>query len=361
MAKIVTVNTGDPIRFEPVSMFFIRWLKISEALARAGHQVDIATDEPEMWHKPFPIPMGKNLRRVPLSKLKWKNYDVVKTFFHTGFETLERYGGLGHPYIISKLGSVMDKKNLRGVYFYGKRRESLFSTQKKIYRFSRYVTVLTQESKSLWISCFGRQNNILLVPGAADRLIPRPKHDPYPKNSKMRCLFSGNIYNRICQREAHGVLVEKLNQLGKHLNRRNIRLYVTGPGDSKRLDPQQVTHLGEIPYKKSWDYLHFAQAGIVLALGKYSNQNESTKIYHYLRAGLPVVCESGFPNQEMILKTNLGFIVENGNMALMAEKIKEAVRKRWNEKLAVRTILTQHTWDHRVQIYDRLIKADLER
>lgn len=99
--------------------------------------------------------------------------------------------------------------------------------------------------------------------------------------------------------------------------------------------------------------------GIVLALGEYPNHNESTKIYHYLRAGLPVVCESSFPNQKIIEETNLGFIVENGDMASMAEKIEETARKRWDRKPAIRTILSKHTWDHRAQIYDRLIKADL--
>lgn len=359
MAKIVTVNLGVPMRFEPTFMFLIRWLKISEALARAGHQVDIATDEPEMWRKQLPIPMGKNLRRVPLSKVKWENYDVVKTLFHTGFETLEKLGGLGHPYIISKLGSVVDRKDRSGIYFYGKRRKSLFSTQEKIHRFSRYVTVLTPESKSLWISNFGRGGNVLLVPGAADRRIPGPKRNLYPRDAKMRCLFSGNIYNKICQPEAHEVLTQKLNRLAKLLTRRNIRLYMMGPGDSKRLDPRYVTYLGEIPYQRSWDYLHFAQVGIVLALGKYPNHNESTKIYHYLRVGLPVVCESGFSNQNIIKETESGSVVENGNMALMAEKIAEVAHKRWSKWPAIRTIMEYHTWDHRAQIYDRLIKADL--
>ena len=42
MAKIVTVYRDSRGVFQPVEMGMIRWLKISEALARRGHSVDIA-------------------------------------------------------------------------------------------------------------------------------------------------------------------------------------------------------------------------------------------------------------------------------------------------------------------------------
>src|SRR5687767_5907895 len=126
MARIVTVyNTWDK-KFTLVDMSNIRWLKISEALSRLGHQVDIATAEDRSWwRKRIPISMGPNLRRVALSSVRWNDYDVVKTVFHTGFETLESFGGANHPFIISKLGSVVGPRDLNGVYFYGDIRKQL--------------------------------------------------------------------------------------------------------------------------------------------------------------------------------------------------------------------------------------------
>jgi len=85
----------------------IRWLKISQALARAGHQVDMA-----MHGDCAPLPPLPNLRSVELSRAKWNEYDAVKTVFHGGFELLEEYGGAQHPFIISKLGSVAGARAL---------------------------------------------------------------------------------------------------------------------------------------------------------------------------------------------------------------------------------------------------------
>ena len=98
------------------------------------------------------VPLGHNLRRVPLGSVRWAEYDVVKTLFHSGFETLERYGGASHPFIISKLGSVVGGGDQPGCYFYGRYRSQLFATQQRIARTSRYVTVLTRESEARWKS-----------------------------------------------------------------------------------------------------------------------------------------------------------------------------------------------------------------
>jgi glycosyltransferase involved in cell wall biosynthesis len=83
--------------------------------------------------------------------------------------------------------------------------------------------------------------------------------------------------------------------------------------------------------------------------------NESSKIYHYLHVGLPVVSESGSPNDYVVKESNLGFVVENGKLELMAQKINEAAHKTWNRDYAVNYILKNHAWDKRVEIYDRII------
>src|ERR1700758_378876 len=111
MARIVTVYTHKPQRHDvenqdllPIDMSYIRWHKISEALARLGHQVDIATpDILKRWTKNLNDYKKGVPRRIPLSDIEWEDYDVVKTLFNIGIETLELYGGTGHPFIISKL------------------------------------------------------------------------------------------------------------------------------------------------------------------------------------------------------------------------------------------------------------------
>lgn len=366
MAKIVTVYTNKLREFDrecgdltPVDMSYIRWFKISESLAGHGHQVDMATDEFRWGQKKSSIVMSDNLRRVPLSKVKWNNYDVVKTLFHNGFKTLEEYGGEKHPFIISKLGTVVDRKDTEGVYLRGKIRRDSYSIQEKINKRSKYVTLLTRQAKELWGSCFGSENNILILPGAVDRQIPPPCDDPYPEKNNIRCIFIGNIYCKKSYPEANLVLKKKLNRLGEYLNKHNIKLYLLGPGDIGGLDRRYVTYLGFVPYEKTWDYLYFANAGIVLLPTNFLQNNESSKLYHYLRAGLPTIVESGFPNEGMVKDSQGGFIVRNGDLATMADKIAEAVFKDWDKKYMMRYILDHHTWEKRAKVYDNILKENL--
>ena len=261
MAKIVTVYTSSLRRLDrkngnlmPVDMSYIRWFKISEALAKFGHQVDMATDEFGWWRKKSPIVMADNLRRIPLSRVRWNNYDVVKTLFHDGFKTLELYGGAKHPFIISKLGTVVGYKDNAGIYLHGKIRKSSYSIQEKINDKSKYITLLAKQAKELWESCFGFKDNILILPGAVDKKIPQPCDDPYPEKKNIRCIFVGNIYCRKSYPEANLILKEKLSQLGKYLSKYNIKLYLLGPGDVRGLDRRYVVYLGAVPYEKTWDY-----------------------------------------------------------------------------------------------------------
>jgi len=231
--------------------------------------------------------------------------------------------------------------------------------QVKIDKTSKYISVLSQPARDLWESCFGAKDNILLVPGAVDRDIPPASRDPFPRDGKPRCIFAGNIYDRYSQPEANRVLVQKLSALGKILAQRGIRLYMIGPGDIRQLDRRWVTHLGVMPYEETWDYFHFAQVGIVVAAGAFMHNNESSKIYYYLRAGLRIVSEKGFPNDHIIAESKLGFCVENGNLELMADKIEEAVRSEWDRDFAIRYVLENHTWEKRVAVYDKLIRSTL--
>lgn len=356
MAKIITIYAGEERGFEPSDMSYIRWLKISEALARCGHEVDIATNEPVWKRDKSPIPMSRNLKRVPLPEVKWSDYHAVKTLFHKGFDTLETYGGIDHPFIISKLGSVVGPVDMDGIYFYGKKREQLYSTQEKINKTSKHITVLNASAKELWAASLGPGDNILIVPGGVDRYVPPPSQDPYPIENHIRCVFAGHVYTEHSQPEANTVIINKLNELGKLLRDLGVRLYMLGSGDVRKLDERYVEYLGVAPYEDTWNYLHFAHVGVVVSAGQFMHNNESSKIYHYLRAGLPVVSEAGFPNDHVVMESGSGFVVQNGNLGLMAQKIKEAANKDWDRDHAVNYILGNHTWDKRVEVYDRIMK-----
>lgn len=362
MARIVTVYTRERRGARMVDMSGIRWHKISEALARRGHEVDMATGEFRWRLRQRPIEVAERLRRVPLSRVDWRAYDVVKTLFHEGFRILERYGGARHPFIVSKLGSVVGPTDMEGIYFYGRRRASMFDVQERIAAASRYVTVLTEPARELWRDCFGDAPPTLLVPGAVDREIPPPGADPYPGPERPRCLFAGNFYRanpRRGQPEAGATIARKLNELGARLAARGARLFVLGPGDAERLEPRHVSYLGAVPYQESWNWLQHADVGILVSAGPFMQNNESTKIYHYLRAGLPIAAERGFPNDALVREAGLGFQVESGDLEALARRALEAAERSWDREAAVRYLLARHTWDDRAAVYDEVLRKEL--
>ncbi len=60
------------------------------------------------------------------------------------------------------------------------------------------------------------------------------------------------------------------------------------------------------------------------------------------------------------VESRLGFVVENSNSGLMAQKVEEAAHKEdWDRDYAINYMLTNHTWDKRVETYDRVIKQPL--
>jgi len=150
-------------RRQLMNMARIRFYRMAEALARRGHEVDTTTNL-----APEPSLRAPRLREVPFKFARWDRYDVVKTFFHEGFESLLAEGGGDHPFIASKLGSVVGSEQTPGVYFFGTERKKLFETQKEIARRSRIVTVLTNPNAALWWKEHGYGVPLYMVPTGVD-------------------------------------------------------------------------------------------------------------------------------------------------------------------------------------------------
>ena len=340
--------------FSLSTMAEIRFFRMAEALARRGHEVDIVVNRRE-----HPQMLATRLREIPFKLVRWDHYHVVKTFFHRGFDSLVAEGGGDHPFIISKLGSVVGREQTEGVHFHGSVREQLYATQSAIAQRSKIVTVLTNRSAALWWKEHGTDSVLLQVPTGVDAEISGAGPNPY---LRLRldgpiALFAGNIYSRDKQAEVNLLWQDRLNQLGRSLKRRGISLVAMGAGDIDHLDAAAVQHVGIIDLSEYWDWQRHARVGIVLAQG-HVQDNESSKIYYYLRTGLPVVCEESVPNISLIEETGCGAIVPYGDIEGMADAASDLVSRTRNVDHVAEYMVRNHSWDARAALYDLVLRCE---
>jgi hypothetical protein len=329
-------------------MDWIRFWRMSDALARRGHEVDAISNWPRS-----PGAAPPRLRTVPFERVDWTRYDIIKTFFHRGFECLAESGGADHPFIVSKLGSVVGRHQTAGVHFFGAVREKLYQLQLAIAQRSRVVTVLTDASEELWRREHGPSPPLIQVPTGVDAVIPPAGPNPYPGVGVHGpvALFAGNLYRRTAQAEVNELWQERLNAVGRALRRRGVRLVAMGLGEVDRLDATAVLHMGTVDLSAFWDWQRYADVGLVLAQGPVQD-NESSKIYYYLRTALPVVCERPVPNVSLITRTAHGALVDYDDVTALADAAAELARRPPAANGVVDYMITHHSWDARAALYD---------
>ncbi len=344
-ARVVMMHKLRRDLMAMTAMCCIRTVRMAEALARMGHRVDIALEGTDV------VERSPGVRHVPLTGLDWGAYDLVKAEFHAGFDRVARHGGADHPFLVVKFGSLVGPPGTPGVYFFGETWEALAATQRAIAERARYVTILTEPSADLWRREHGSRIPVLMVPTGVDAEIPPPRTDPYAALGipGRAVLFAGNIYTDQ-QREVNLVWQDRLNRLGRALQRRGLTLVAMGPGYTDHIDHDAVRHVGALPVEETWDWQRGAVAGVVLAHGP-GQHNESSKIYSYLRTGLPVLCERPVPNADLITATGCGALVDLDDVDALAAAAEDlAIRRPRFDDVAAWTARV-HSWDERASRY----------
>ena len=83
MCNLRPLDGGPLAAVRPHKIGLIRWLRVSEGLARLGYQVDLIVNTPSDVRR-----RSRSLRIVPLARVRWDDYDLVKTSYHLGFANL---------------------------------------------------------------------------------------------------------------------------------------------------------------------------------------------------------------------------------------------------------------------------------
>lgn len=336
-------------------MNLIRFIRMSEALSRRGHDVHLVVNGSIAG-----LLAADGLREVHPRAVRWDDYDVVKTFFHGGFATLETWGGTDHPFIISNLGSVVGDTDEEGVYFYHEVRDTLWRVQQRIAETSRVISLLTERNAALFSRMHGTAGTRVFVPGGVDAVVPDRDANPYERLGidGPVALFAGNIYTRDKQPEVNLFWQARLNGLGRALTRRGVRLVAMGVGEVDLLDPSAVTHVGLVDFREVWNWQWHAAVGIVLAQGAVQD-NESTKIYYYLRTGLPVACEAPVPNAGLVAETGHGIVVGYNPDTLddLADAAAALAHRPPAPGDVMRHMVTHHSWDVRASVYADVLAA----
>ena len=328
---------------EPSSIDLIRLRAIAGGLIRRGISTEVLAPIDQEGILDGSIPL------FPLHHLMKGRYDIIKTSYHFSIELIQDYAG---P-VVSRIVRVVDDRLPERDEQW---RERLISCQQQISRRSSVLVLNNAENQSRWRRFYGHGLPIILVPTGCPMQIPEPRKNPFHQK-KRNILFLGSIaaprmialMNAMADRLEH---MANIHIIG--LNK--ARWY--GMADESTLHPS-ITQHGEIREEDTWDYLFHADMGLALATGPHVFDNDLSKIYNYLRGGLPVLSESPVLNNDLIRQTGLGRIFQFGNVEdLIAASVSLLENPPTLERrnAAMNFMSTDHAWERRIDIYEKLFK-----
>jgi hypothetical protein len=333
----------------PASIDIIRLRAISGGLIRKGIPTEILAPVAQNSILDGTIPVR------PLSQLMEGRYDILKTCYHFSMELIQDFSHFHFPGpIVSRIVRVVDDHLPERDEPW---RERLLHCQEIIRRQSSVLVVNNMENKIRWQRLYGKHIPVVLVPTGCPRQIPEPRSRPFDSGKRI-ILFLGSIaasrmiplMNTLAQRLAPTAQIHIVG-----LN----KLHWYGQGKAAALHPAIIQH-GEISEDRTWDYIHHADIGLALATGPHPFDNDLSKIYNYLRGGLPVLSESPVVNTDLIQQTELGRIFHFGDMDnLLAQAMALLTHPPSPEKrkAAMHFMASKHAWEHRVETYIKLFTS----
>jgi len=339
-----TIKVGMVFHKNPLapqsSIDLIRLRAISGGLIRKGIETEILAPVHQDGVMAGSVPVR------PLHHIMKGQYDIIKTCYHFSMELIQDYEG---P-IVSRIVRVVDDclperdENWR---------ERLMQCQERISRRASVLVLNNVENKKRWQFFYGKALPVILVPTGCPMHVPPPRRNPFD-GKKRAILFLGSI--------AAPRMIAILNTLADRLDEARVHVVGVnkvcwyGKGEGGDIHPSIVQH-GEIPEEDIWDYIYHADMGLALATGPHAFDNDLSKICSYLRGGLPVLSEAPVVNNDLIRRRGLGRIFRLDDMADLiagAKSLLDYPPAPETRKAAMAFMAAEHSWDRRVEVYERL-------
>ena len=293
--------------------------------------------------------IDKSIPVHPLSALSGPpRYDIVKTCYHFSISLINDYAGPVVSRIVRVVDNVLPERD-------ASHRDRLLECQDRIFRRASALVLNNIENQERWYRLYGDSPPIALIPTGAASVIPPVHCNPFGSDERV-VLFLGSI--------AAPRMVRLLNETASRLrNRCSVHVVGTnkaglyGGGNDCRLDPVIVNH-GPLPEDKTWDFIRHASIGLALATGPHAFDNDLSKIYNYLRGGLPVLSEEPVISNELIRQTGMGMICRHGDIDDLVSKANELLDRPplTKRESTMEWMASVHSWDNRVDSLLNLLR-----
>lgn len=335
--RIGIVFHKDPMA-PPAGIDLIRLRAMAGGLIQKGIEAEIIAPVTSAGVLDRLIPMR------PLSALAdERRYDLVKTCYHDSLQLIGKYRG---P-LVSRIVRVVDEELPERD---GAGRKRLLDCQHLIRQRAQAVIVNNVENQARWERQYGGDLPVAMIPTGCPAVLPPVRSNPYEAGQAV-ILFLGSL--------AAPRMVELLNDLARRLRGRcrvhwvgSNKTHLYGGGRECPLDSLVVDH-GALPEAATWDFIRHAQAGLALAAGPHPFDNDLSKIYSYLRGGLPVLAEERVANHHLLRRTHFGRIFAYGDGADMAARAIELLAHppMSRRQTTMAFMVKEHAWERRVESF----------
>jgi len=344
--KIAIVFHKNPFA-QPASIDLIRLRAISSGLIGKDIEVEIIAPVEKEGLINGVVPVCN------LSSMKSGRYDLVKTCYHFSIDLIAGYEG---P-VVSRIVRVVDgllperDESMRG---------QLLRCQTLIRERASCVIVNNAENRERWHALYGPAPPVVCVPTGCPSMIPLPEKNPFCPHEKV-ILFLGSL--------AAPRMIPVINEISRRFEGAarihfigSDKSYLYSRKEQHALSPLVVQH-GSLSEDEIWDYVFHASMGLAIATGPYPFDNDMSKIFSYLRGGLPVLSEEPIVNNTLVRKTGLGLTFKYDDMEDLTEKAWSLLQSPPSDKreAAMAFMAHKHSWEQRVDTYVKLFHALAEK